>query len=216
MNELEKAKKIFGDFENEEALKKAYRRLVKLYSENAEDQEKFKEVNIAKNTAIKYLKRFENNERRLKNLYNKKSVDIQEEQDYLEEYRQKLNAIQEVIKSLKKSSTAYRRFKKIPTVIIALTFIASIIVLFFRGDLIFGFSIMYAIFFSCSIKAAKQKEKLSSFIKQRNILRKEIEQIEKKLQGMQIELSAVEIAIDLSSNKNKKPKKQKMLIQKTA
>ncbi len=216
MNELEKAKKIFGDFENEEALKKAYRRLVKLYSENAEDQEKFKEVNIAKNTAIKYLKRFENDERRLKNLYNKKSVDIQEEKDYLEEYRQKLNAIQEVIKSLKKSSTAYRRFKKIPTVIIALTFIASIIVLFFRGDLIFGFSIMYAIFFSCSIKAAKQKEKLSSFIKQRNILRKEIEQIEKKLQGMQIELSAVEIAIDLSSNKNKKPKKQKMLIQKTA
>ena len=202
MNELEKARKIFGDFKNEEALNKAYRSLVKMYSENAEDEEKFKEVNVARNTALKYLKKYKSDKKRLEILYNKKSVYLKEEEDYLEEYAQKIKAVQEVIKSLKKSSRTYMAYKKIPTVVMGILFAISIITLIMKPDFLFIFTLLYAFFFSVAIKAAKQKEKLSAIIKQRKLLRTEMQQIEKKVQGMKIELRAVEIALELCNSKS--------------
>lgn len=211
--ELEKAKKIFGkdiNIENEDVLKKAYKKLVKLYSENVEDEERFKEVNLARDTVVMYLKRYKDDTKKLSMLYNKKSVDLQEENEYLEEYNSKLKALQEVIKITRKSSKFYNVYRKIPIIFWFALIVLSFILIIVKPEILFGFVAGYSLFFGFVIKAANQKQKLGCLLKERKILRKEMEAIEKRIQGINIELYAVKIALESV----KEDKKEKLLIEK--
>lgn len=207
--ELEKAKKIFGkdiDIKNEEVVKKAYRKLVKKYSENVEDEEKFKEVNLARDAIIKYLNIYKTDSKKLTILYERKDIELRSEKNFLEEYEMKIKTLQKVINTTKNNSNWLNIYKKIPIPLIFIVVIITFIILFKYPESMFIWIIGYTFFFNFLIKASKQKQNLSAFYRERHSLRKKKEYTEKRIQTLTIELYAVKIALD-SINEEKEERK---------